>query len=160
MLASVVTRWFCHDFGGSVCEKCASKVFLLIVLQMWFAAGGCNEGGGSDGGDSENGDGDVGDDASGCGSDGHDGDDSSDGGIWMWGDGDNDNSYGADGNGARGCWGYGGTVNDGDGVGDDRDGTGGYHDDGGGEATNDSKAWRADTQILHRGHAGQQQELD
>lgn len=52
-----------------------------------------------------------------------------------------------------------GDRDDGGGDGDDRDGTDGYHD-GGGEATNGSKARRADTQISHRGHAGQQQGLD
>lgn len=59
MPASVVTHWRCHDFGDSVCEKCALKMFLLIVLQMWLAVGdgdadgnddGGGDGGGSDGG--------------------------------------------------------------------------------------------------------------
>lgn len=78
MLASVVTHWFFHDLGGSVCEKCALKMFLLIVLQMWFAVGG-----GDDGYNDDSGGRDDGDDVSGCGSDddgddyggdGHDGD--------------------------------------------------------------------------------------
>lgn len=81
--------------------------------------------------------------------------------IWFGNDSDNDGSYGADGDEARGCQGYGDDViGDGDGDrddgggdsdGDDRDGSDGYHDDAGREAINDSKAWRADTQRFHTG---------
>lgn len=86
----VVTHGFCHDFGDSVCEKCALKMFLLRVLQIWFAVGegddGCDDDGGGSvggGGDGDDVSGHGSDDGNGDGGDGHD-DDSSDGDM-VWG---------------------------------------------------------------------------
>lgn len=66
-----MTHWFCHDLGGSTCEKCAPKT-CLMVPQMWFDFGdgedGCKDdggGNGDDGGNNDNGNGDGGDDGGG-----------------------------------------------------------------------------------------------
>lgn len=61
----MVTHWFCHGFGGSICEKCALKTCLLIGLQMWFDFGdgddGCND---DDSSNNDSGTGGDGDDVS------------------------------------------------------------------------------------------------
>lgn len=80
-----MTHWFCDDFGGCTCEKCALKT-CPMVLQMWFDFGddkdGFNDEGGGNGDDSGNNNGNGGGDG---------GDDSDDGGGEMGDDSDGEN---------------------------------------------------------------------